>query len=61
MSETAQIILAVGGAIFLAGLIIVTGIWAFRCKSDAPTYRNPLIILGAPTIVAIAYLLHRVI
>jgi hypothetical protein len=61
MSQTAQIILSVGAAAFLAGLVLVAGIWAIRCKPDAPTYRNPLMILGIPTVLGAAWLLHRAI
>lgn len=59
MSETAQIILAVGAAIFLAGLILVAIIWAVRCQSNSLTYRNPLMVLGLPTVFGLAWVLHQ--
>jgi len=61
MSQAAQIILAIGAAIFLAGIILVGCIWAIRCRADSPTYRNPLMILGPPVVFGAAYLLHQLL
>jgi hypothetical protein len=60
MSETAQIILASGLAAFLALVAVVAIIWAIRCRADASTYRNPL-MLGAPTVAGLAIILHRLL
>jgi hypothetical protein len=60
MTETAQIILASGVAAFLALVALVAIIWSLRCRADALTYRNPL-MFGVPTILGVAYVLHRLL
>jgi hypothetical protein len=60
MSETAQIILAAGFAVFLGLVALVAIIWSLRCRADALTYRNPL-MFGMPTVVGLAYVLHQLI
>lgn len=59
MSRAAEIILAIGAAPFLAGLIFVTAVWSFRCKPDAPTYRNPLMVFGVPAALGFLWALHQ--
>jgi len=61
MGETVQIILAVGAAVFLGGVIVVAGIWAVRCRPDSATYRNPLRILSIPAVLALIYFVDHVL
>jgi hypothetical protein len=59
MFEPTQIILAIGAAVFLVGLILVACIWAVRCRPDSPTYRNPLMLLALPGTIGFVLLLRH--
>jgi flagellar biosynthesis/type III secretory pathway M-ring protein FliF/YscJ len=61
MSQSAQLILAIGAAVFLVGLIFVAIIWAVRCRPDSSTYRNPLLVLTVPAVVGLIYVTRHMI
>jgi hypothetical protein len=59
MNETAQVVLASGVVVFLLLIAVAVLIWVRRCAPDSVTYRNPLLILSAPTVLGAMYLVDR--
>ncbi len=60
MSETAQIILAIGVASFLILLAAVGVIWSIRCHARSESYRFPLAV-SVPLLLASAIALQRLL